>query len=101
MSGFRQTGPTTATATIGITTDGTGPLSLTVSWFAGDTGGQLGTQDGAVQTLERSGATQYTLTVDHTFRNLGCYWAVRATTTPASADGGASQQLLTRRCDLR
>ncbi|WP_327728591.1 serine/threonine protein kinase [Streptomyces sp. NBC_00487] len=101
VSGFRQTGPTTATATIGITTDGTGPLSLTVSWFAGDTGGQLGTQDGAVQTLERSGATQYTLTVDHTFRNLGCYWAVRATTTPASADGGASQQLLTRRCDLR
>ncbi|BBC35018.1 Serine/threonine protein kinase [Streptomyces graminofaciens] len=101
VSGFRQTGPTTATATIDITTDGTGPLSLTVSWFTGDTGGQLGTPDGAVQTLERSGATQYTLTVDHTFRSNACYWSVRATTTPASADGGASQQLLTRRCDIR
>jgi serine/threonine-protein kinase len=101
VSGFRQTGPTTATATIDITTDGTGPLSLTVSWFTGDTAGQLGTPDGAVQTLERGGATRYTLTVDHAFRNNGCYWAVRVTTTPSSADGGASQQLLTRRCDIR
>jgi serine/threonine protein kinase len=101
VSGFQQTGSTTATATIGITTDGTGPVSVTVSWFTGSTGGELGTPDGASQTFERSGATQYTLTVDHTFQNNGCYWAVRATTTPASADGGASQQLLTRRCDIR
>ncbi|MFF9808150.1 serine/threonine-protein kinase [Streptomyces coeruleorubidus] len=101
VSAFRQTGPTTATATIGITTDGTGPVSLTVSWFTGDTAGQPGTPDGAPQTFERSGATQYTLTVDHTFQSLGCYWAVQATTTPAASDGGASQQLLTRRCDLR
>ncbi|KOU57030.1 serine/threonine protein kinase [Streptomyces sp. MMG1533] len=98
VSGFQQTGPTTGTATIDITTDGTGPLSITVSWFTGNTGGQLGTPDGASQTFERSGATQYTLTVDHTFQGTGCYWAVQATTTPASADGGASQQLLTRRC---
>ena len=101
VSDFRQTGPTTATATIGITTDGTGPVSLTVSWFTGDTAGQPGTPDGAPQTFERSGATQYTVTVDHTFQSLGCYWAVQATTTPAASDGGASQQLLTRRCDLR
>lgn len=98
MSGFRQTGPTTASATIDITTDGTGPLSITVSWFTGDTGGQPGTPDGASQTFERSGATQYTLTVDHTFQGKGCYWTVQATTTPAAADGGASQQLLTRGC---
>ncbi|QYX82627.1 serine/threonine-protein kinase [Streptomyces akebiae] len=101
VTGFRQTGPATATATIDIVTDGTGPVSLTVSWFAGDSRGQLGTADGASQTFERSGATQYTLTVDHAFRSTGCYWAVQATTTPTSADGGASQQLLTRRCDIR
>ncbi|MEU0899231.1 serine/threonine-protein kinase [Streptomyces massasporeus] len=101
VSDFRQTGPTSATATVGITTDGTGPVSITVSWFTGRTAGPLGTPDGPSQTFERSGATQYTLTVDHTFQNVGCYWAVQATTTPASADGGASQQLLTRRCDLR
>ncbi|MEW2404556.1 protein kinase [Streptomyces sp. NPDC046862] len=101
VSAFRQTGPTTATATIDITTDGTGPVSITVSWFTGDSAGQLGTQDGASQTFARSGATQYTLTVDHTFQSAGCYWAVQATTTPASADGGASQQFLTRQCGIR
>ncbi|MCX3291779.1 serine/threonine-protein kinase [Streptomyces sp. NEAU-H22] len=101
VSAFRQTGPTSATATIGITTDGTGQVSITVSWFTSGTAGPLGTADGPSQTFERSGATQYTLTVDHTFQGLGCYWAVQATTTPASADGSASQQLLTRRCDLR
>ncbi|MFI8890436.1 serine/threonine-protein kinase [Streptomyces paradoxus] len=101
VSAFRQTGPTTGTATLGVTTDGTGPVSITVSWFTGNTAGQPGTPDGAPQTFERSGATQYTITVDHTFQTLGCYWTVQATTTPAAADGGASQQLLTRRCDLR
>ncbi|MFI8214512.1 serine/threonine-protein kinase [Streptomyces sp. NPDC085932] len=101
VSSFRQTGPTTATATLGVTTDGTGPVTITVTWYAGGTAGEPGTPDGAPQTFERSGATRYTLTVDHTFRSLGCYWTVQATTTPAPADGGASQQLLTRRCDLR
>ncbi|MEU7719088.1 serine/threonine-protein kinase [Streptomyces tibetensis] len=101
VTAFRQTGPMTATATLGITTDGTGPVSITVSWFAGDTAGQPGTADGTSQTFERSGATQYTLGVDHTFQTLGCYWTVQVTTTPAAADGGASQQLLTRGCDLR
>jgi serine/threonine-protein kinase len=101
VSGFRQTGPSTATATIDITMDGTGPAAITVAWFTGDTGGRLGTPDGASQTFERSGATQYTLTVEHTFQNNGCYWAVQATTTPASADGGASQQLVTRRCAIQ
>ncbi|MFJ7343023.1 serine/threonine-protein kinase [Streptomyces sp. NPDC101110] len=101
VSGFRQTGPTTATATLAVTTDGTGPVTITVSWFAGGTAGQPGTADGASQTFERSGATQYTIGVDHTFLTPGCYWTVQATTAPAAADGGASQQLLTRRCDLR
>lgn len=101
VSGFRQTGPDTATATITVTTDGTGPVSLTVGWFTGNTAGQPGSADGAATTLRRSGATQYTFAVDHTFRGTGCYWTVQAATHPASADGGASQQLLTRRCDIR
>ncbi|MEV6963306.1 serine/threonine-protein kinase [Streptomyces sp. NPDC051207] len=102
VSGFRQTGPTTATATVGITTDGTGPVSITVSWYTGDAADRLGTADGAPETYERSGATHYTLTVDHTFRaDSGCYWSVRSTTSPEPADGGASEQLLTGRCDLR
>lgn len=101
LSEFRQTGPVTATATVTVTTDGPGPLSLTVGWFSGDTGGQPGAQDGQPTSYRRSGATQYTFTVDHTFQGTGCYWTVQATTAPAAADGGASQQLLTRRCEIR
>lgn len=101
VTNFRQTGSTTASATITVTTDGTGPLSISVSWFTSDSGRGLGTADGASQTFQRSGSTQYSLTVDHTFGNTGCYWAVRATTAPTSADGGGSQQLLTRQCEIR
>ncbi|MFG2576921.1 serine/threonine-protein kinase [Streptomyces sp. NPDC048481] len=101
ITDFRQTGSTTATTTVTVTADGTGPISLTLSWFTGDTGRGSGAPDGASRTFRRSGATQYTLTVDHTFRGTGCYWTVGAATSPASADGGASQQLLTRRCEIR
>ncbi|MGX1488334.1 serine/threonine-protein kinase [Streptomyces tendae] len=101
LSGFTQTGPMTATATVVVTTDGTGPVSVTVSWSTGNLPGVPGAADGAAQTFTRSGATQYTIPVDHTFQNRGCYWTVQATTDPAAADGTASQQLLTRQCDLR
>ncbi|MGW7297978.1 serine/threonine-protein kinase [Streptomyces sp. NPDC054829] len=101
VSGFSQTGATTATATLNITTDGPGPVSLTVSWYSGNTSGQLGGIDGAPQTFTRSGATSYSITVDHTFQTLGCYWSVYATTDPAAAGGAATQRLLTRRCDIR
>ncbi|MFE1879676.1 serine/threonine-protein kinase [Streptomyces diastatochromogenes] len=101
VSAFRQTGPSTAAATVDVTTDGTGPISITVSWFTSDSAGVLGIPDGAPQSFERSGATQYSLAVDHAFQNEGCYWAVQATTAPAAANSGASQQLLTRQCDLR
>ncbi|WP_328684833.1 serine/threonine-protein kinase [Streptomyces sp. NBC_00343] len=101
VSAFSQTGPTTSTATITVTTDGSGPISVSVSWFTEEASGGAGSPDGASQTFERSGATQYTITVDHTFQNDGCYWTVQATTTPAPASGGASQQILTRRCEIR
>ncbi|MFD7135065.1 serine/threonine-protein kinase [Streptomyces sp. NPDC059894] len=101
VSDFRQTGPATATATITVFTDGPGPVSVTVGWFTGDTGGQPGTGDGQATTVRRDGATRYTLTVDHSFQGTGCYWAVQATSSPASADGGVTQQLPTRQCEIR
>ncbi|MGW7267036.1 protein kinase domain-containing protein [Streptomyces sp. NPDC054842] len=101
LTGFRQTGPATGTATVTVTTDGTGPVGLTVAWFTGDARGRSGTQDGAAVTYERSGSTTYTLSVDHTFLGTGCYWAVQATSDPAAASGVAWQQLLTRACDIR
>ncbi|MGW2337642.1 serine/threonine-protein kinase [Streptomyces sp. NPDC001685] len=101
VSGLTQTGPTTATATVVVTTDGTGPVSVTVSWSTGNLAGLPGSADGAAQTFTRSGATQYTIPVDHTFQNRGCYWFVQATTAPAAEGGAAVQQLLTRQCELR
>ncbi|MFE9772115.1 serine/threonine-protein kinase [Streptomyces sp. NPDC005931] len=101
VSEWRQTGPSTASVTVTVTTDGTGPVSIDLAWFTGNASGQAGAPDGAAQVVERSGATQYTVSAQHTFQNPGCYWTVRATTDPASADGGASQQLLTRGCELR
>ncbi|MET8102303.1 serine/threonine-protein kinase [Streptomyces sp. NPDC005236] len=100
FSGFRQTGTATAAATATVTTDGTGPVTITVAWFTGEVSGQAGTQDGAADTYRRSGSTQYTIALDHTFLGTGCYWGVQARTQPASADGGAWQQLLTRRCTI-
>ncbi|MFE0551098.1 protein kinase [Streptomyces pilosus] len=101
VSEFRQTGSDTGTATVTVVTDGPGPVSIGLRWSTGDTRGAPGAPDGAGQVFERSGATQYTITAEHVFLGPGCYWTVTATTAPASAAGGASRTLLTRRCDLR
>ncbi|MCH0540807.1 serine/threonine protein kinase [Streptomyces sp. MUM 203J] len=101
VSGFRQTGPATATATVEIAADGTGPLTVVLTWSTGDTATGPADRDGATRTFRRSGATRYTLTVDHTFQKTACYWHVSAATDPASADGGSSARLLTQGCDLR
>jgi hypothetical protein len=101
VADFRQTGPATATATITVTTDDTGPVSIRVGWFTGNSSGQPGSADGEPTSSQRSGATQYTLTIDHAFQGTGCYWTVQATTSPAPASGAASQQLLTPQCEIR
>ncbi|MGW1543314.1 protein kinase domain-containing protein [Streptomyces sp. NPDC002309] len=92
---FRQTGPSTATATLTVTADGTGPLTLAVTWFSGQDRDEPGAPDGAAQAFELSGDTTYRVTVDHAFQNADCfwYWTVQAATDPASADGGASQRI--------
>ncbi|MFI2370682.1 protein kinase [Streptomyces sp. NPDC018833] len=96
VTSFRQTGTATGSASVDVATDGTDPVLIVVSWYTGDTKGQLGAPDGS-QTFERSGATRYTLTLAHTFQGPGCYWAVQASTEPGAANGTSTQQLLTRR----
>ncbi|WP_324611639.1 cellulose-binding domain-containing protein [Streptomyces viridochromogenes] len=97
VTGLRQIGPTTAEATVEITTDGTGPVTLLVEWFTGDQQGSPGAPDGS-DTLRRQGSTHYTLTLSHSVRGAGCYWGARATTNPAAASGGSLQQVFIRRC---
>ncbi|KUH37933.1 MULTISPECIES: serine/threonine-protein kinase [Streptomyces] len=98
---FRQSGPATATATFDVTTDGPGPVTLHVTWYAGDAWGNPGTQDGPTETYRRGGADIHTLTLTHTFRTAGCHWTAAVTTDPAPAGGASSRQLRTRRCEIR
>ncbi|MFF3517188.1 hypothetical protein ACFYX0_37620, partial [Streptomyces sp. NPDC002573] len=96
---FRKTGPSTATVKLTITTDGTGPLSLTVSWFSGRVQGEPGPPDGAPQSYPLNGKTTYEGTIKHDFQTptpYACgiwFWTVQAKTDPASADGVASQEI--------
>ncbi|UYQ66115.1 serine/threonine-protein kinase [Streptomyces peucetius] len=96
VTGFRQTGTATAAATVEVVTDGTGPVTITVSWSTGDVKGEPGAAE-STESFERSGATGYTLALDHTYQGTGCYWTVRASTGPAAASGVSTRQLLTRR----
>ncbi|QNP66976.1 protein kinase domain-containing protein [Streptomyces genisteinicus] len=93
---FRQTGPVTGQASVDVTTDGPGPVTVVITWYTGDSKGEPGVPEGS-ETFSRSGATSYTLPLAHTFQGKGCWWAVQASTDPAWAGGGSTQQLLTRR----
>jgi eukaryotic-like serine/threonine-protein kinase len=100
VSSLRKTSTSVASASIDVATDGTGPVTIVIEWFTGNAKGELGAQDGS-QSFERSGATQYTITLDHTFGGKGCYWGVRATTNPAAATGSSWQQIQVRRCTVQ
>ncbi|MFH9726027.1 serine/threonine-protein kinase [Streptomyces sp. NPDC017254] len=99
VTSLRQTGPTTASGTVEVTTDGTGPVTIHVEWFTGDEKGAPGAPDGS-ETYRREGATRYTLTLAHDVRGAGCYWGLRATTYPAASNGGSLQQIFIRRCTI-
>ncbi|GGT78821.1 MULTISPECIES: serine/threonine-protein kinase [Streptomyces] len=99
VTGLRQKGPGEAEATFEVVTDGPGPVTLSVTWFTGDAQGEPGVSDGS-ESHGRSGATRYTFTLTHAFQGQGCYWGVRATTSPSAANGGSTQQILTRRCTV-
>jgi serine/threonine-protein kinase len=103
MTALQQTGTASASASVTVGTDGTGPVTLTVTWYVSDTKGTLGTQDGSPQTYTLSGSTQYTVSPapTHTYTGAGCYWGAMATTSPAAAGGGSSQQIVTRQCGIR
>ncbi|MEW1902618.1 serine/threonine-protein kinase [Streptomyces sp. NPDC086147] len=97
VTSLRQTGTATAEATVEITTDGTGPVTLLVEWSTGEEKGSPGTPDGS-ETFRRAGDTRYTLTLPHAFRGAGCYWGARASTDPAAGNGGSLRQVFVRRC---
>ncbi|GAA2251348.1 hypothetical protein GCM10010232_44190 [Streptomyces amakusaensis] len=81
-----------ATVTIEVVTDGTGPVSVLVSWYTGRIAGEPGTLDGT-EIFDRGGSRRYVLTPSHLFEGEGCYLAVRAATDPRAANGSPWQQI--------
>ncbi|MFE0088039.1 protein kinase [Streptomyces sp. NPDC058991] len=101
IGSLRQTGPATASATVEVVTDGTGPVRIVLDWATAAAKGGPGTPDGTADTFERSGATRYTLTVEHVFQNArACYWRLTADSPPGAANGGSRQEIVTQRCTL-
>ncbi|MEV0965149.1 serine/threonine-protein kinase [Streptomyces sp. NPDC049910] len=101
IGSLRQTGTETASATVEVVTDGTGPVRIALEWATAAAKGGPGTPDGAPGSIERSGATRYTLVVEHVFQNSrACYWRLTATASPGAGNGGSRQEILTGRCTI-
>ncbi|NXY98248.1 serine/threonine protein kinase [Streptomyces sp. BR123] len=95
VTSFRQTDFTAAQVTLSV--DSSGPATVRLEWFSSDARGTLGASEGSMTFPSSTAASARTLT----FRGAGCYWGVRATTTPAAGSGAAVQQFLIRRCEIR
>ncbi|MEU5401505.1 serine/threonine-protein kinase [Streptomyces sp. NPDC005963] len=88
-----------ADAAVSVVTDGTGPVTVVVTWYTSDAPGDLGIAEGS-ESFTLSGAREYGLTPSHDFQGAGCYLGVRATTQP-NASGGESTRQITRGCALQ
>ncbi|GFH34601.1 serine/threonine-protein kinase [Streptomyces pacificus] len=101
IESLRLSGTETASATVRVVTDGTGPVRIALEWATAAAKGGPGTPDGAPGSIERSGATRYTLAVEHVFRNSGaCYWRLTAAGSPGTGNGGSRQEIPTTRCRI-
>ncbi|MEU6083750.1 protein kinase [Streptomyces sp. NPDC047108] len=81
-----------STARFTISTDGTGPVQLKVTWYdsyRGSAASDPGSPDGAVQTFYLSGKTSYVIDAEHSFDSLNCtdFRGVLASTTPGAETG--------------
>ncbi|MFJ7166681.1 serine/threonine-protein kinase [Streptomyces globosus] len=95
VTSFGQTGFTTGQVALAVSA--TGPATVRLEWFSSDGRGTAAVSEGSMTFPASTAGTPRTLS----FKGTGCYWSVRATTTPAAASGAAVQQILTRRCEIR
>ncbi|MFF8266742.1 serine/threonine-protein kinase [Streptomyces sp. NPDC016562] len=95
VTAFRQTDFKAALVQLAV--DASGPATVRLEWFSSDARGTLGASEGSMTFPSSTAATARTLT----FSGTGCYWGVRATTTPSAGNGAAVQQLLIKRCEIR
>ncbi|MEV8531710.1 protein kinase [Streptomyces sp. NPDC051211] len=99
VGSFVQTGVATGQATVSVKATGTGPVTVVLEWFTGDTAGELGTPEGTDTLPYRpDGRALAAPTASHTFTGKGCWWQVRATTRPAAGNGSSTRSLFIRSC---
>ncbi|MFE2127392.1 serine/threonine-protein kinase [Streptomyces amritsarensis] len=85
-------------ATITVSSQGTGPVTVVVEWFLGGSQGSFSVPDGTESFTVQAGST-VTATRQHTFsRDRGCYGGVRVTTKPAAGNKSASASQYLPRC---
>ncbi|MFF5486753.1 serine/threonine-protein kinase [Streptomyces virginiae] len=93
-----KTGVYRGDATISVSSQGTGSVTVTVEWFLGGTQGSYSVPDGAESFVVPAGSTAAQVR-SHTFsRGNGCYGAVRVTTKPTAGNKSASASQYLLRC---
>ncbi|MGW6854370.1 hypothetical protein ACWGCK_37290 [Streptomyces virginiae] len=93
-----KTGVYRGDATISVSSQGTGSVTVTVEWILGGTQGSYSVPDGAESFVVPAGSTAAQVR-SHTFsRGNGCYGGVRVTTKPTAGNKSASASQYLLRC---
>ncbi|WP_030730090.1 serine/threonine-protein kinase [Streptomyces sp. NRRL S-237] len=94
-----KTGVYRGDATISVTSQGTGSVTVTVEWFLGSTQGSYSVRDGEAESFVVPAGSTATKVLSHTFsRGGGCYGGVRVTTKPTAGNKSASASQYLLRC---
>lgn len=97
--GYNGLEPTLAETVVDVTTSGTGPLVLSLTFTGSDYAGQAGSNAPLTDRFELSGKTSYTVS-DQTYGAQFCYtayWSVTAVTSPR-APVAQTRQLVSPSC---
>ncbi|RSS50346.1 serine/threonine protein kinase [Streptomyces sp. WAC07061] len=88
-------------AEVSLSAQGSGPVTVTLQWFLGDTQGAYSVPDGTDTVVVQAGSLASVVQA-HTFsRGHGCYGGVRVTTRPAASNGSASASVPLPRCQTQ
>ncbi|MFB6825037.1 serine/threonine-protein kinase [Streptomyces virginiae] len=94
-----KTGVYRGDATISVSSQGTGSVTVTVEWFLGATQGSYSVSDGGAESFVVPAGSTAAQVRSHTFsRGNGCYGGVRVTTKPAAGNKSASASQYLLRC---
>ncbi|MCX4721331.1 serine/threonine protein kinase [Streptomyces virginiae] len=94
-----RTGVSQGDATISVTSQGTGSVTVTVEWFRDRAQGSYSVPDGVDAPFVVPAGSTVTQVRSHTFgKGTGCYGGVRVTTKPTAGNKSASASQYLLRC---